>query len=222
MKFTKTAGFVATGATIMVLIGSAAAASSAGTSPYSPYDSTNVQLNAQANTVLGYHRTDDPSFVSGVFDQYNGPTDEMVNDKARDLTLNNPNRIGYVYVYDNAGSVIAYYTIKGKVSSTESELSETQDIVNDSHCVSGAADEDTWQTGPCGEVVDSPGDDMTYGGEEGGPGGVFFFTTGGSLVELGGSATWVYSDTPLGLTNKPSIIVNSDATPTTAKVSGTP
>jgi hypothetical protein len=220
-RFVKTVAALATAVTSLVLIGGAASAASNG-SPYSPYDSTNIQLNAQSNSVNAYHRTDDASFLSGIFDQYSGPTDEMVNDGARDLTLNKPNRIGYVYVYDNVGTVMAYYTIKGKVSATTSQLSESQDVVNDSHCISGAGGDGGYATGPCAAVVDSPGDDETYGGEEGGPNGVFFFTTGGSLVELGGNVSWFYSDTPLGLTNKPSIIVNSNAAPTSGKASGTP
>ncbi|HWE81429.1 MAG TPA: hypothetical protein VG265_07250 [Gaiellaceae bacterium] len=40
-------------------------------------------------------------------------------------------------------------------------------------------------------------DDGTWGMEEGGTGGVFFFTTGGVMIET--VMPWMYSDAPLPL-----------------------
>jgi len=173
---------------------------------------------SESNTAQLFYNLGVKTFDSGIFSQMNGPSMEMVNDGRRDLTLNNPNHIGYVYVYSQTGTLITFYTIKGKVSSTQSQLTETQDIVDDKNCVSG---DDSGQgggtIGACSNVVDSIGDDGTYGGEEGGPSGVFFFTTAGALVELGGNTNWFYSDAPLALTSKPVMIYNNNA-PTSGAV----
>ena len=76
---------------------------------------------------------------------------------------NDPKRVSYVYILSMDGKVITYYTIKGKVTSVSSQLLPQDDLA-DSTC------------GSCTEkyVVDSAGDDGTYGGNE--P-GVFAFTT---------------------------------------------
>lgn len=108
--------------------------------------------------------------------------------------------------------------LKNKVSSNQSQLTETQDVVEDKPCMNN--NYNNYNDTNCAVVVDSIGDDGTYGGEEGGPQGVFFFTTGGALVELGGNVSWFYSDTPLGLTSKPIINVNSKAASTSGKVPG--
>ncbi len=100
--------------------------------------------------------------------------------------LNDKSTVGYVYLLaPNTAQVIGYYTITGKVSSTGSQLTSSQIL---QQCSSDAAG------GSC-SVVDAVGDDGTYGPEEGGPNGVFFFTTAGVLVET--VMPWVYSTQPM-------------------------
>ncbi len=160
-------------------------------------------------------KADVANFSNTIFNQYTGPTDEMVNDGKRDLTLNNPNRVGYVYVFSAMGQLMNTYTILGKVSSTTSQLTESQDIVDDKNCVTGVSyGSGSYTQGACSNVVDSLGDDGTYGGEEGGPAGVFFFTTSGALIELGGGVTWQYSDAPLHVVSKPVLFDDMSAHPT--------
>lgn len=110
---------------------------------------------------------------------------ERSNVKNRLLRMNNPNKIGYVYLM-SFGKFVGYYTIKGKVSSTQSELTNT---------------EQTWQEGGGNEandtVASSIGDDGTFGPEEGGEDGVFFFTVNKVLVET--TLQWIYSDAPLNI-----------------------
>jgi hypothetical protein len=109
---------------------------------------------------------------------------ERSNLRERLLRYNQPTKISYVYVLSYDGKVISYYTIKGKVSSTQSQLTNTQNI---EACPSGG-------NGNCGVVVDSMGDDGSYGPEEGGQNGIFFFTTDGVLVET--AMPFVESDAP--------------------------
>lgn len=120
---------------------------------------------------------------------------ERANLRERLLRMNDPNKIGYVYTMTQNGQILAEYTIKGKVSSTGSQLTNTQNCY-----YSGSSG--------CGAVMDSMGDDGSYGPEEQ---GVFFFTTAGVLVEWDG--LFQYSDAPLNLTSKPLITMDANAKP---------
>lgn len=110
---------------------------------------------------------------------------ERSNLRERLLRYNQPTKISYVYVLSYDGHVLSYYTIKGKVSSTQSQLSNIQNIQG---CPN------TGNSGQCGLTVDSMGDDGSYGPEEGGSNGIFFFTTDGVLVET--SMPFVVTDAP--------------------------
>lgn len=106
---------------------------------------------------------------------------ERDNIKRRLLAFNKANKIGYLYVM-SFGKFVGYYTVKGKVSSTQSQMTVI---------------EQTWDCGgdSCRFGVPSMGDDGSYGPNEGGDRGIFFFTTGGVLVET--TLDWLYSDQPL-------------------------
>ena len=103
---------------------------------------------------------------------------------------NDPDRVSYVYLLSMDAKVIAYYTVKGKVTSASSQLLPQDDLAN-STC------------GSCNEkyVVDSAGDDGTYGGNES---GVFFFTTDGTLVTWTGD--YIQSDRPLDVKTPVSLV----------------
>lgn len=107
---------------------------------------------------------------------------ERANLKQRLLRFNDPSKIGYLYVM-SFGKFVGYYVVKGKVSSTQSQLTNTQQTFRE-----GSHDTD-------GLVVDSIGDDGSFGPNEGGDKGIFFFTSGGVMVET--TLDWVYSDAPL-------------------------
>lgn len=113
------------------------------------------------------------------------PTNKVTHSLERDnlirrlLAFNNPKKIGYLYVM-SFGKFVGYYTVLGKVSSTQSMLTNP-----DQH----------WSNGSGDTVVASVGDDGTFGSEEGGQDGVFFFTTAGTMVET--DLQWLYSDKPL-------------------------
>jgi hypothetical protein len=106
---------------------------------------------------------------------------ECKNLKERERRNSQPNAIGYVYLYNFDGSVKGYFTIKGKVSSTQSQMGPM----------------DTTMTHSYGNLnMEAPGDDGSYGPNES---GIFFFTTEGTMVTYSGE--YVLSDAPLRLSD---------------------
>jgi hypothetical protein len=97
---------------------------------------------------------------------------ERENVAARLKQYNSSGSTNYFYILTPTGQAIGYWVIKGKVSSTGSQLTSTQVNVN---CSSGTVH------AIC--TNDAIGDDGTYGPEEGGQNGVFAFTPTGVLVE---------------------------------------
>lgn len=104
---------------------------------------------------------------------------ERRNIRERLLRTNDSNKIGYVYLLSFSGEPLGYYTIKGKVSNTDSQMTTTNLVIDR-------------QQGDV--VVDAPGDDGSYGPNES---GVFFFTTENAFVTT--SLHYLYSDQPLPL-----------------------
>jgi hypothetical protein len=103
---------------------------------------------------------------------------ERRNIRERLLRTNDPSKIGYVYLL-SFSKPLGYYVIKGKVSSNQSQMTTDQLVVK-----------------PCDScdryVVNAPGDDGSYGTNEG---GIFFFTTEGAMVTT--DLDYVYSDQPI-------------------------
>lgn len=117
---------------------------------------------------------------------------ERRNLKERLLRLNEANKVGYLALIGGQGQLVAYYTIKGKVSSLNSYLTNTQQI----GCTSTGISNDR----QCA-AVDSPDLDGSYGKN---PEGIFFFTTDNTMIEWSGD--YLYSDKPLSYTSKPVIV----------------
>lgn len=112
---------------------------------------------------------------------------ECRNLKERERRNSQPNAIGYVYLYNFDGTVKGYFTIKGKVSSTQSQMAP-MDLLVDGCNRSG---ED------CPQSMEAAGDDGSFGPNEE---GIFFFTTEGVMVTYSGE--YVLSDGPLKLSDK--------------------
>lgn len=102
---------------------------------------------------------------------------EKKNLRAKIALEEDPNRIGYVYL-TSYGKPFGYYVIKGKVSSSGSQLEPEDQVL---HPYSGEY-----------VPVDGPQDDGTYG--DGDP-GIFFFTADGAFVET--SVDHFYSTKPV-------------------------
>lgn len=110
---------------------------------------------------------------------------ERENINKRTLLWNDANKVSYIYLV-NYGKIMAFYTIKGKVSSVNSQITNPNQIV------------DRYE----GDVViESPAEDGSYGtnGDA-----IFFFTTEGAYVEWAGD--YMLADQPLKLTQQPELI----------------
>jgi hypothetical protein len=101
----------------------------------------------------------------------NPPSDplEMKNLAWRAVQYNSAGSTNYVYIFTYGGTPVGYYVIQGKVSSTGSQMTSTDVNVN---CANNTS---------CTNLA--PGDDGSYGPDEGGSAGVFFRTAGNALVE---------------------------------------
>jgi hypothetical protein len=115
--------------------------------------------------------------------QRTGDSLEQKNLERKIKLEENPTRVGYVYVFVPGDRIpVGYYVIKGKVSSSSSQLEPENVVMDDPHGDMSAGS----------VVVDGPQDDGTYG--QGDP-GVFFFLADGAMVET--QLTPLYSTTPM-------------------------
>lgn len=103
---------------------------------------------------------------------------EKVNLEEKLLRENDPSAVRYVYLISFA-QPIGYYVIKGKVSSSGSQLAPEQELIR--AC-----------TGCDYFSVDSAQDDGTYGS---GDPGIFFFLADGTMVSS--TLDYIESDAPL-------------------------
>lgn len=116
---------------------------------------------------------------------------ERRNLRERLLRQNEADRIGYVY-FVSFGKFLGYWTIKGKVSSTQSQMNPADEITGDLSDCSGCFES---------QVLESAGDDGSFGQSED---GVFFFTTEGAMIQLP-EDSYVYTDQPVSLGNVPEL-----------------
>lgn len=124
---------------------------------------------------------------------------ERHNLAERLLRFNKADKIGYIYTLSQTGSIIGFYTIRGKVSSTQSQMTTDNLVVDGCPSISDR----------CPTVVNAPGDDGSYGPNED---GVFWFTTEGVMVQWNG--LYQYSDAPLKLSSTPVLTLDANAKPT--------
>jgi hypothetical protein len=179
---------VATGLTLAACTGDS---SGAATSAQAAVNSSNAQAQVEYNEfnqAVQYPYVECDS--SGAC-KPNPPSNplERENLAKRLKEYNSSGDTNYVYVFTFSGTAIGYYTIEGKVSSTGSEMTSTQTVTN-------CGDDNSGDGGGC-SVTDAIGDDGSYGPEEGGDFGVFFFTSLGTLVET--DQPFLVSSTPISI-----------------------
>ena len=112
---------------------------------------------------------------------------ERENINKRTKLWNNVNKVSYIYLV-SYGKVMAFYTIKGIVSSVNSQITNPEQRVYSSH---GTV------------VLPSPAEDGSYGTNGD---GIFFFTTDGTYVEWSGE--YMLADKPLDMTTPPALVRN--------------
>ena len=141
-------------------------------------DSTKLQQQGQQDTVDAFAKQS--AAVPYPKDQLSNSL-ERANLRERLLRTNKPDSLGYVYLM-SFGKIIGYYTVKGKVSSTQSQMTTDQLVVR--NCDNGCSF----------TAVSAPGDDGSYGPNEQ---GIFFFTTSGQMVTT--SLDYIWSDNPIAI-----------------------
>lgn len=104
---------------------------------------------------------------------------ELRNLREKLLRYNQPNKLGYVHLFSYTG-LVAVLPVMGKVSSTQSSMTATTAIYQGSSY--GTL-----------QAVPSPADDVSWGPNEGGDQGIFFFTPEEVMVVVGGMH-WIYLD----------------------------
>ena len=118
---------------------------------------------------------------------------ERQNIAARAKLFDSPDKISYIYLV-SYGKVMAFYTVKGKVSSLNSYMSpQTQIVQGDGTSC--------WQGNTGCYTVQAPDIDGSYGVNTD---GIFFFTTSGAYVEWKGD--YMMADQPLNLFTPPEMV----------------
>ena len=110
--------------------------------------------------------------------------------------FNTDSKVSYIYLV-NYGKVMAFYTVKGKVSSVNSLLTQPCQPVWEKTFQNGAS--------VAGVTVPSPDLDGSYGSNGD---AIFFFTTDNTYVEWCGD--YMLCDKPLKLSTPPTMVVHTD------------
>lgn len=116
---------------------------------------------------------------------------ERENIIERTIRFNDQNKVSYIYLLSDYGTVISFFTIKGKVSNLSSYLVPDDTVI-------------THKFNEWAVTVQAPDVDGSYGtnGE-----GIYFFTTDGTYVEWNGK--YILLDKPL-LISPDAIIMKLD------------
>lgn len=115
---------------------------------------------------------------------------ERENINKRTTLWNDANKVSYIYLV-NYGKVMAFYTIKGKVSSVNSQITNPEQLKSRYNSSAWG-----WAV-----TLPSPAEDGSYGtnGDA-----IFFFTTDWTYVEWAGD--YMLADKPLKLSTPPELV----------------
>ncbi len=123
---------------------------------------------------------------------------ERVNVAKRAAIFNDESKISYIYLV-SYGKVMAFFTVKGKVSSLQSYMVPSEKLIGYDGTPCNWSNASTGNAG-C-YVVAAPDIDGTYGENSN---GIFFFTTDGVYVEWKGE--YMVADQPLRLATPPELV----------------
>lgn len=119
---------------------------------------------------------------------------ELRNLKKRYETLDDQNKIGYVYLIAH-GLIVANYTVKGKVSSLDSQFTNPDQVIKSDFG-------EGWEA----SIVAQAEPDGSYGDN---PEGIFFWDTKGVYHEWSGD--YLYTDQRMTLRQPPQLQVEAQA-----------
>lgn len=121
---------------------------------------------------------------------------ERENINRRTKLFNDKNKVSYIYLLSDMGTIIAYFPLKGKVSSVNSQITNTEQLKT-------MEVDDQTGIGCAMATLPSPSEDGSYGtnGDA-----VFFFLTDGTYCEWAGK--YFLCDKPIKLTQKPVMTYN--------------
>ena len=103
---------------------------------------------------------------------------QRTNLTRRLLLMNNPNRVSYIYLFSQMGTLVGFYVVKGAISSLNEHLTTQTQLVE------GIGNN---RSGPRSQIVNSPSLDGTYGNNGT---GIFFYTETGQYVQWNGPYLW--------------------------------
>lgn len=113
---------------------------------------------------------------------------ELRNLREKLLRFNDPSKLGWAYLF-TLGQLVAVLPVKGKISSTQSMMTSSTGVYKSAN---GS------NNGGGGNVpVELPSDDLSFGPNEGGQAGKFFFTPDDVMVFWDGPI--LYVDAPLNV-----------------------
>ena len=112
---------------------------------------------------------------------------ERKNINKRTNLWNDVNKVSFIYLV-SYGHVMSFFTIKGKVSSVNSQITNPEQLAISRKGINGGHE---YING----VLSSPAEDGSYGSNGD---GIFFFTTDGTYVEWAGE--YMLCDKPLKIT----------------------
>lgn len=126
---------------------------------------------------------------------------ERANISKRLQEFSNPNKISYIYLI-SYGKVMAFYTVKGKITSGSKRLTSSQDIVDSCGKILQPGVDEPCGSNP-GSVIQAPELDGSYG-DSGNY--VYFWDTGGVYHQWNGE--YLEVDQPQQLSTPPDIVQN--------------
>lgn len=113
---------------------------------------------------------------------------ERANISKRLTTFSDPAKISYIYL-TSYGKVMAFYTVKGKITSGSKRLTSPDQLVDNGY------------SSDARYVVQAPELDGTYGSSSD---YIYFWTTDGTYVQWNGE--YMLADQPLQLTTQPELV----------------
>ena len=125
---------------------------------------------------------------------------ERQNIAKRLTTFDDPAKISYIYL-TSYGKVMAFYTVKGKITSGNKRLTNPERAINDCGGLINPDGGEGWNCTNGTITVPSPELDGTYGSSAE---YIYFWTTDGTYVQWNGE--YMMADQPLQLTTQPELV----------------